>query len=160
MLEVAVSSLEEQMIGLKMQIRHERSERLHNAACQTASPLKQKGKVLLDRLEDLPCNARDLRENISLCKSKGPLEQVNGPESSEKMVQSAMHLSNCSQQCTITSGITSLTEEDIASAQSCTTSNDSISSNSVRETSGLDTHRHAEADMESLQYTDLRQVQF
>lgn len=113
-LEVAVSNLEEKMSGLKMQIRHEHSERLQHATYHRAPPILSREKVLQKSSIILPCKARDPVGELSPCesKSKGRTEQVCGPQCSNTFSQNAT-LSNSSLPYASTSEITSLEEENM-----------------------------------------------
>lgn len=113
-LEVAVSNLEEQVIGLKMQIRYEWSERLQNAACHRALqglPDLPREQVLQGSPTVSPYKARDPTQEFAPCESnsKGLIERVRGPQHS---VTSSI-LSNSSLPYASTSEITGLGQETV-----------------------------------------------
>eukprot|EP00250_Pteridium_aquilinum_P012838 c20977_g1_i1 orf=357-2570(-) len=150
MLEVAVSRLEEQMIGLNLQIRYERNQRLHDAASRLASSLLPNGtSALRERLEDLPHKARDLPDDVALYgrKFKGSLEQVCHSDHSDETFWSAIGLSNHSQSYTSTSEITSLEEDNLESAHHTLLPNEECTMNSILDISGLHVQRDSDAEV-------------
>ncbi|KAI5078770.1 hypothetical protein GOP47_0006441 [Adiantum capillus-veneris] len=140
MLEVAVSSLEEQMIGLELQIQHERNERLRNAVHQTASPLlsKQKGSQQ-HMIEGQSHKSTNIAERPSSHErmTEGFLEPVCVDSTAQ-----SKHSQPCASNCEITSYEL---EEDV-SLQSCNSDRGDHPTTSTQEGSIL--HRCMESDAE------------
>ncbi|MCO5597296.1 hypothetical protein L7F22_051373 [Adiantum nelumboides] len=149
MLEVAVFNLEEQMIGLEMQIQHERNERVCCTVGQRASPLPSKAKGSWQQMtkDHQPHKVIDLAERPTF-QERMPDRSME-PDCEDRIVQSkhtALQSTDRQSSASTSEIIADQLEEEEASGQSSRSDRGEHQISSTQETSIL--HRCMESDAE------------